>query len=80
LPHHGTPLRPRKRDIAEHLGLIVLPSAALDVADAAHELTQDPFPGQAAMTTTYLAAQLISAGGEIATAADCRTWAALDDE
>jgi len=74
------PLRPRKRDIAEHLGLIVLPSAALDVADAAHELTQHPLPGQAAITTTYLAAQLISAGDEIAAAADYHHWPALDDE
>ena len=73
------PLQPRKRDVAEHLGLIVLPSAALDIADAAHELTQHRFPGQAAITTTYLAAQLISAADEIAATADYHHWPALDD-
>ena len=59
---------------------IVLPSAALDIADAAHELTQHPLPGQAAITTTYLAAQLISASDEIAAAAGHQHWPALDDE
>ena len=73
------PLQLSKRDIAEHLGMIVLPSAALDVADAAHELTQHRFPGQAAITTTYLAAQLISAADEIAAAADYHDWPGLDD-
>lgn len=73
------PLQLSKRDITEHLGMIVLPSAALDVADAAHELTQHRFPGQAAITTTYLAAQLISAADEIAAAADYHDWPGLDD-
>jgi len=75
-----SPLQPRKRDVAEHLGLIVLSSAALDVADAAHELTQQRFPGQASITMTYLAAQLISAGDEIATAADHRHWPTIDED
>lgn len=79
-PIIGAPLRARKRDVAEHLGLIVLSSAALDVADAAHELTQQRFPGQASITMTYLAAQLISAGDEIAEAADSQHWPALDED
>ena len=74
------PLAPRKRAIAEHLGVIVLPSAALDVADAAYELAHGPFPGQAAITATYLAAQLLAAAEEIASATDYHHWPAVDDE
>ncbi len=79
-PRPGVPgLSPTKRDVSSYLGMIVLRSAALDVAVAAYELTYDRFPGQAAMTAVYLPAQLLIAGDEIATAIDYRSWPALDD-
>lgn len=79
-PRPGVPgLSPTKRDVSSYLGMIVLRSAALDVAVVAYELTYDRFPGQAAMTAVYLAAQLLIAGEEIATAVDYRQWPALDD-
>jgi hypothetical protein len=74
------PLAPRKRDVAEHLGLIVLPAVALDAADAAYELAQGVFPGQATSTATYMAAKLLAAGEELAIAADYPDWPAIDDE
>ena len=76
----GVPrLTSRKRDVAEHLGLIVLPAAALDIADATYELAQSQFPGQAGSTATYLAANVLAAGEEIAAAAGYHDWPALDD-
>lgn len=79
-PRPGVPgLAPTKRDVSSYLGMIVLRSAALDVAVAAYELTYDRFPGQAAMTAVHLVAQLLIAGEEIATAIDYRGWPPLDD-
>lgn len=80
-PRLGVPrLTALKRDVAEHVGLIVLPAAALDIADAVYELAHSHFPGQAGSTATYLAANVLAAGEEIAAAAGYHDWPALDDD
>ncbi len=77
----GVPrLTANKRDVADHLRLIVLPAAALEIADATYELAHSHFPGQAGSTATYLAANVLAAGAQIAAAARYQDWPAVDDD
>lgn len=72
------PVRPTRRDVADFLGMVVLRSAALDLAAAAHQLNDSRWPGQAAVTATSLAADLLTAGDEIASAAGYLDWSDID--
>lgn len=72
------PVQPTRRDVADFLGVVVLRSAALDLAAAAHQLSDSRWPGQAAVTAASLAADLLTAGGEIASAAGYLDWAEID--
>lgn len=54
--------------------------AALQCADAAHELQDGQFPGTAGSTMLDLAASLLSDGDEVATAAGYRRWPELGSD
>ncbi len=54
--------------------------AALQCADAAHELEDARFPGTAGSTMLDLAASLLSDGDEVATAAGYRLWPELGSD
>lgn len=71
-------VQPTRRDVADFLGVAVLPFAAVDLAEAAHRLNDSRWPGQAAVTATTLAANLLTAADKIASAAGYLDWSDID--
>jgi hypothetical protein len=66
-----------KRAVPETLE-IDLRFAAIQLAAAAHELTDGRWPAQAASIATHLAAQLLATGERIADAIGYRNWPELE--
>ena len=75
----GPRLAATKHEVAEFLRPTLL-FAALQCADAAHEMTDQQFPGTAAGTMLGLAASVLTDGEQIALAASYRSWPEMEDD